>query len=551
MAVSITHTTQSTVTDELEPGIIGPNDWNEAHTISGTLDAAQMPALTGDVTTSAGSVATTLATVNGNVGTFGSATKASVVTVNAKGLVTAASESTVTPAATSITGAGDLTKADDTNVTLTLGGTATGALLKAVSITAGWTGTLAAARLNANVVQGITNDTNVTGSIATQTLTLGWTGQLAVTRGGTGLSTTTQGDILYADASNSLAKLAKSTSSTRYLSNTGTSNNPAWAQVDLTNGVTGALPVANGGTGQTTEAEAIGEMTQALTEDTTPDWAADYIPAYDASADTGKKLLLSTVWREKITSNRTYYVRTDGSDSNTGLANTAGGAFLTLQKAANVVGALDLVAGAVVTIQVGAGTYTAGVSLTKLTGSGTAVLQGDTTTPSNVVISVTNAQGITADSIGSGWTVQGFQISTTTAGQGISLSGTTVLTIGVMRWGAVANSCVYVSFGATASITGNQTFTSGTIGSYVWYAEYGGAIVAQNITCTLTANITFNTWAVAYISANLVLNNNTYTTGGFTATGTKYNANYVSTITSNATIFGSVAGSASNSSYYI
>lgn len=50
--------------------------------------------------------ALTLATVNSNVGTFGSATKASVVTVNGKGLVTAASESTVTPAVGSITGLG-------------------------------------------------------------------------------------------------------------------------------------------------------------------------------------------------------------------------------------------------------------------------------------------------------------------------------------------------------------------------------------------------------------------------------------------------------------
>lgn len=53
---------------------------------------------------SAGALA--LATVNSNVGAFGSATKASVVTVNAKGLVTASSESTVTPAVGSITGLG-------------------------------------------------------------------------------------------------------------------------------------------------------------------------------------------------------------------------------------------------------------------------------------------------------------------------------------------------------------------------------------------------------------------------------------------------------------
>jgi len=63
---------------------------------------------------------------------------------------------------------------------------------------------------------------------------------------------TTQGDLLYASAANTLARLAKNTSATRYLSNTGASNNPAWAQIDLTNGVTGTLPVGNGGTGITT-----------------------------------------------------------------------------------------------------------------------------------------------------------------------------------------------------------------------------------------------------------------------------------------------------------
>jgi hypothetical protein len=75
-----------------------------------------------------------------------------------------------------------LTSANDTNITLTLGGTPATALLRAASITVGWTGTLAAGRLNSNVVQGVTNDTNITGSIATQNLTLGWTGTLAAGR---------------------------------------------------------------------------------------------------------------------------------------------------------------------------------------------------------------------------------------------------------------------------------------------------------------------------------------------------------------------------------
>lgn len=93
-----------------------------------------------------------------------------------------------TVAASEIASGAALSKADDTNVTLALTGTPTTALLAATTITAGWTGTLASARLNANVVQAITNDTNVTGSIATQTLTLGWTGSLAVNRGGTGVT---------------------------------------------------------------------------------------------------------------------------------------------------------------------------------------------------------------------------------------------------------------------------------------------------------------------------------------------------------------------------
>lgn len=140
-------------------------------------------------------------------GTTGLTVTGSPITTS--GTITLGGTLVVANGGTGVTSLGTLTKADDTNVTLTLGGTPTGALINSVSITAGWSG------------------------------------QLAVTRGGTGLSTVTQGDIIYASAANTLATLAKNTTATRYLSNTGTSNNPAWAQVDLSNGVTGNLPVAN------------------------------------------------------------------------------------------------------------------------------------------------------------------------------------------------------------------------------------------------------------------------------------------------------------------
>jgi len=71
------------------------------------------------------------------------------------------------------------------------------------------------------------------------------------TAGGTGLTSYSQGDLLYYNAGTTLTTLAKNTTATRYLSNTGSNNNPAWAQIDLSNGVTGTLPTSNGGTGLT------------------------------------------------------------------------------------------------------------------------------------------------------------------------------------------------------------------------------------------------------------------------------------------------------------
>jgi hypothetical protein len=80
-------------------------------------------------------------------------------------------------------------------------------------------------------------------------LTTHVTGVLPIANGGTNLSTYAQGDILYASAADTLAKLPKNTTATRYLSNSGVSNAPAWAAVELSNGVNGTLPTGNGGTG--------------------------------------------------------------------------------------------------------------------------------------------------------------------------------------------------------------------------------------------------------------------------------------------------------------
>lgn len=77
------------------------------------------------------------------------------------------------------------------------------------------------------------------------------TGTLAVARGGTGLASYTIGDIIFASASTTLSKLAAGTADYVLTSN-GPSLPPSYKQVSLTSGVTGTLPVANGGTGAVT-----------------------------------------------------------------------------------------------------------------------------------------------------------------------------------------------------------------------------------------------------------------------------------------------------------
>ncbi len=89
--------------------------------------------------------------------------------------------------------------------------------------------------------------------------------------------------------------------------------------------------------------------------------------------------------REQLTADRTYYVRTDGSDSNTGLANTAGGAWLTLQHAWDTIcDTLDQ-SGYTVTISIANGTYV-GILGNLKQPSGNININGNIGSPSSVII---------------------------------------------------------------------------------------------------------------------------------------------------------------------
>jgi hypothetical protein len=78
----------------------------------------------------------------------------------------------------------------------------------------------------------------------------------------------------------------------------------------------------------------------------------------------------------QTTADITYYVRTDGNDANTGLANTAAGAFETIGKAISMI---PRVVNHPVIVNVAAGTYAEKVTIAGFSGSNNITLQGATT----------------------------------------------------------------------------------------------------------------------------------------------------------------------------
>ena len=84
-------------------------------------------------------------------------------------------------------------------------------------------------------------------------------GVLPVANGGFGTATHTEGAIVVGGAGNALAEVAPAAG---VLKSTGTGA-PTYGQVDLTTEVSGALPIANGGTGATEKAQAFANLAPA------------------------------------------------------------------------------------------------------------------------------------------------------------------------------------------------------------------------------------------------------------------------------------------------
>jgi len=199
--------------------------------------------------------------------------------------------------------------------------------------------------------------------------------------------------------------------------------------------------------------------------------------------------------REVLGSARVYYVRTDGNDANSGLVDSSGGAFLTIQKALDVAAALDSsIYG--ITIFVGAGTFNTAQTLKPCDGGGTIAIEGaGSTTIINPPAGVNHCfQGTS----GGRFVLRNmkFQKNTATVGHGIFAQNGTFIQFTGIEFGTLSTGGrhIYANQGASVICTGNYTITGNAL--YHYSAASGGFIFC-NLTVTLTGTPAFTRFADA------------------------------------------------------
>jgi len=235
------------------------------------------------------------------------------------------------------------------------------------------------------------------------------------------------------------------------------------------------------------------------------------------AADVGLGNVLDVPQRERLAATRTYYVRADGSDANDGLSDTAGGAFLTIQKAVDVVAALDRSTHGV-TISVGAGTFVGATVSGWGPGSQSVVISGAGT--GSTTIAGTNASAINVTN--ARVAIQNATLSTSGSfGHCISAGYGSFVTFGSVTFGAAVSAHVFAEASSRVIAVANYAIAGGALAHA--FARYTGAsIEIAGMTVTLTGTPAFS---AAYVLAqSLAMIEQGSCTFSGSATGTRYSA---------------------------
>lgn len=242
----------------------------------------------------------------------------------------------------------------------------------------------------------------------------------------------------------------------------------------------------------------------------------------------------ASMLRKSLTADTNFYVRTDGSNANTGLANTAGGAWQTLQYAYDFIANNYDLRGFTATVNVGDGAYTTGINATHPNTTGFIKFVGNTATPNNCLVTVTSSNCFTA-SLGSIFYIKGFGMQTTTNGGAIATSsGGKIIVDGNVQFNALAAGNIHLfSSGSGSFIQVNSDYRINGGAAYHMLADYGAFIeTANSLTTTILGNPNFTSF-FAYASNGASIKETGATFTG-TATGTRYRAQFNGIINTNS-----------------
>jgi hypothetical protein len=258
--------------------------------------------------------------------------------------------------------------------------------------------------------------------------------------------------------------------------------------------------------------------------------------------------------RLRLKASVTIYVNeSTGNDSYPGL--TSALPFASLQAAINFVANKVDLNGYNVTISVADGTYTTGVSVNgPWIGTGTVLLQGDTTTPANCIISTTSANCVTVTNNGL-LSITGFTLETTTSGSCIaSFGGAQVQMNGAIVFGT-SSGVDYAHLATSADgviyVNDNYTITGGAY-AHIFENNNGKVTYTPGISVTVSGTPAFTAFTNIQ---NLSLLNCASVTFSGSATGARYDIgtnSVIDTAGGGASYFpGSSSGSTSSGGQYV